>query len=507
MQTIRQVFRLYTQGVSLSEISRRLLISRNTVKKYVALFRQENFTIETINEISDSELGKFLAQEEKEIPVKLKQLQELFPKMERELKKVGVSKQLLWEEYKNKYADGYQSSQFSYYFDQWKKASSVVMHFEHKAGDKLFVDYTGKKLYIADRDTGEIEPCEVFVAVLGSSQYTYVEATRTQNKEDFLTSLENTLHYFGGVPKVIVTDNLKAAVTKSHKYEPILNEAFADFVRHYGTSALPARAYKPRDKALVETSVRIVYNWIFAPLRERVFFSLTDLNTAIQAELKKYNSRHFSGRKYSRKDLFEEVEKSTLYPLANTRYEINKFAEGTVHKNSHVYLSADKHYYSVPYQLIGKKVRVIYNTLKVDVYYKQEPVATHDRCYQPNRYTTKTSHMPSAHQYVTEWNPDKFIGWAEGIGENCRLYIIRILERSKYPEQNYKSCIGVLSLSKKIGKKRLDRACKRGLEYEVFNYRIIENILEKGLDHLEEELPIDTQIPPHDNIRGKGYYQ
>ena len=272
MQMIRQLFRLFTQGVGMSEISRRLLISRNTVKKYIKLFKEENFTLKTINEISDSDLGKFLYREEKDVPPQLKQLQELFPAMEKELKKVGVTKQLLWEEYKKKHPEGYQRSQFNHYYDQWKKASSVVMHFEHKAGDKLFVDYTGKKLYIADQETGVMEPCEVFVATLGSSQYTYVEASRTQSKEDFLTSLENALIYFEGVPKAIVTDNLKAAVTRSHKYEPVLNDTFADFVRHYGTSALPARAYKPRDKALVENSVKIVYNWIFAPLRERVFF-------------------------------------------------------------------------------------------------------------------------------------------------------------------------------------------------------------------------------------------
>lgn len=223
--------------------------------------------------------------------------------------------------------------------------------------------------------------------------------------------------------------------------------------------------------------------------------------------LKNYNRRNFSGRSFSRKDLFEEVEKPTLYPLAKCRFEINKQADATVHKNSHVYLKADKNYYSVPYKLIGKKVRIIYNTVKVDIYYKQEPVASHDRNYQTNKYTTDIDHMPSSHQYIAEWNPDKFINWADGIGENCREYIIRILERSKYPEQNYKSSIGVLSLAKKVGKKRLDRACKRGLEYEVFNFRIIESILEKGFDNLDEEITEDKTIPPHDNIRGKGYYE
>ena len=507
MQIIRQIYRLHAQGVSKLQISKRLLVSRNTVKKYIELFKKEEYTYQKLKELDDSELGKFLKKKEKPPSERLERLQSLFPYFEKELRKTGVTKQLLWEEYKRKHPNGYQSSQFCFHYDEWKRQSAVVMHFEHKAGDKLFVDFTGKKLYVTDKETGEVIPHEVFVAVLGSSQYTYVEACRTQNKEDFIKCVENSLHYFGGVPRAIVSDNLKSAVIKSSKYEPTLNETFLDFARHYQTSILPTRAYKPRDKALVENSVRIVYSRVFAPLRKEVFLELSDLNQAILPLLDEHNRKHFQGRRYSRYDMFKEVEEVELYPLPERKYELKQYAYSTVHKNAHIFLSKDKHYYSVPYGLIGKKVRIIYSSDQVDIYYKQEPVTTHKRDYRPHRYTTKKSHMPSEHQFVTEWNPDKFIDWAERIGESCRVYIIRILQRSEHPEQNYKSCLGVLTMAKRIGKERLENACKRGLEYEVFNYKIIQNILEKGLDRLDENDEAQMEIPLHQNIRGKDYYQ
>ncbi len=507
MKQIRQIYRLYTQGVSKVQISQRLLISRNTVKKYLEMFKRQRLTYDDIKALSDSDLGNFLSTKEEQILVKLVQLQALFPYFERELKKVGVTKILLWQEYKQKYPDGYQSSQFCHYYNEWKRSSAVVMHFEHKAGDKMFIDFTGKKLPITDTETGEIQDCEVFVAVLGSSQYTYIEVCRSQKKEDFIRCVENALYYFGGVPQALVTDNLKSAVTKSSKYEPTLNDAFLDFAQHYQTSVLPARAYKPRDKALVENSVRIAYTRIFAPLRKQVFFSLEKLNMAVLEKLEVHNKTNFQGRKYSRSDLFKEVERKELYTLPSHRYEMKHYAFGTVYKNSHIYLSADKHYYSVPYEFIGKRVKIIYSDSDVTIYYKHDPISKHKRNYQAYRYSTIKDHMPSSHQFVAEWNPEKFIGWAKGIGSECRTYIIEILQKQQHPEQNYKSCLGILSFSKKVGKRRLNNACKRGIEYDVFNYKIIQNILEKGLDKIDEQFQQNRKVPSHKNIRGKNYYQ
>jgi len=458
MKKIRQIFRLHAQGVSKVQISKRLNISRNTVKKYIELFHLKKFTHESLQELNDSELGSFISsQEEVEVPEKLARLQAMFPYFEKELKKGGVTKYLLWREYKQKYSDGYQSSQFCKYYNDWKQSSAVVMHFEHKAGDKFFIDFTGKKFPVTERHTGEVYECEVFVALLGSSQYTYVEVCRTQTKEDFIRCVENALHYLGGVPQALVTDNLKSAVTKSSKYEPTLNDAFMDFAEHYQTSVLPTRAYKPRDKTLLENCVRITYTRVFATLRKEVFFSVDQANKAVLKKLHEHNKAHFQGRKYSRFDLFMEVEKKELYALPERRYEMKHYAYGTVYKNSHMYLNKDKHYYSVPYKYIGKRIKIIYSDSEVTIFYKHELIASHTRNYQSYRYSTVKDHMPSAHQFVADWNPAKFINWARGIGPECRSYIIQILE--------------------------------------------------KGLDKLDDARRQDREVPPHENIRGKNYYK
>ena len=377
---------------------------------------------------------------------------------------------------------------------------------EHKAGDKLYVDFAGDKLQIIDKQTGEIQNVEVFVAILGASQLTYAEAVMTQQKEDFIGACENALHYYGGVPAAIVPDNLKSAVTKSSKYEPVLNETFADFASHYNTAILPARAYRPRDKALVENAVRILYTRIYAKLRGRHFFSLEELNVAIRTELEEHNSLILTGRNYSRRQQFEEIERITLLPLPELRYELKKTLFVTVMQNGHVCLHADKHYYSVPYRFIGKKVKLMYSRHSVEIFYNYERIAIHKRLKSPFNYTTEKEHLASSHRFVSEWNPERFISWAEGIHEDVRLYILKILDRKQHPEQAYKSCVGVLGFSKKVGNERLIKACQRALGYGMYNYKTIQKILENGLENQEEENE-QLQMPLHDNIRGEEYYQ
>lgn len=380
------------------------------------------------------------------------------------------------------------------------------MRMEHKAGDKLYVDFAGDKLQIIDKQTGEIQNVEVFVAILGASQLTYAEAVMTQQKEDFIGACENALHYYGGVPAAIVPDNLKSAVTKSSKYEPVLNETFADFASHYNTAILPARAYRPRDKALVENAVRILYTRIYAKLRGRHFFSLEELNVAIRTELEEHNSLILTGRNYSRRQQFEEIERITLLPLPELRYELKKTLFVTVMQNGHVCLHADKHYYSVPYRFIGKKVKLMYSRHSVEIFYNYERIAIHKRLKSPFNYTTEKEHLASSHRFVSEWNPERFISWAEGIHEDVRLYILKILDRKQHPEQAYKSCVGVLGFSKKVGNERLIKACQRALGYGMYNYKTIQKILENGLENQEEENE-QLQMPLHDNIRGEEYYQ
>jgi hypothetical protein len=383
------------------------------------------------------------------------------------------------------------------------------MHIEQQPGDKLFIDYTGKKLSIIDAQTGELTEVEIYVAILGFSQLTFVQAVFSQRKEDFLQATENALHFFGGVPRVIVPDNLKSAVHKANKYEAELNKAFQDFANHYGTTILPARSYKPRDKALVENAVNIAYSRIFAPLRNEVFYSLTSLNSAIVELLEVHNHQAFQQRPESRMQLFKEQEKHLLCILPSDRYEIKFYKEVTVMQNGHIQIREDKHYYSVPYRFIGRLVKIIYSASKVSIFYNKEQIAYHRRSTVKYRYTTTKDHMSSTHQFVSDWNPDKFLNWANGIAPVVKDYIIQILDKTDYPEQAYRSCVGILSQEKNVGKQRLIKAIERATFFGAFNYTIIKKILDTGLDQMDltDDSNPQISIPFHENIRGADHYK
>ncbi len=426
--------------------------------------------------------------------------------MERELKKTGVTKQSIWEEYYQKHPDGLKSSQFCEHFNRWSKRVNPVMHMNHKAGDKMFIDYAGKTLEVVDCDTGEIEEVQFYVAILGASQYTYAEVSQSQKNPDLIASTENAIYFFGGVPAAIVPDNLKSAVTKSSRYEPVINETFLDFADHYGTTVLPARAYKPRDKSLAEGAVRILYQRIYPVLRKQVFHSLKALNQAIWKELEKHNNMKLTGRPQSRREMFIDIEKEHLCELPVEKYEIKQMAFATVMQNGHVLLREDKHYYSVPFQHIRRKVKLLYTSTSVEIYYKYMRIATHKRDMKPYNYTTVKEHMATTHQFMTEWTPQRFINWAGSIDEDVKTYITNLLERKQHPEQAYKSCLGVLSFEKKVGKDRLIKACRRAIDFETYNYKIIQTILENGLDKLIEDQS-ESDLPDHTNIRGEQYYK
>ena len=318
---------MYTQGRSKLSIATHTGVSRNTVKVYLAAFSSSGCSFEQIDALNDKELDDFFGKSREHAPNnRLIALQRCFPSIDRELKRTGVSRMMLWEAYMKEFPDGFRYTQFCFYYNQWKNRVNPVMHLDHKAGDKLFIDFAGQKLTIVDKDTGEVVEVEVFVAILAASQLTYVEAVMSQQKEDFISACENTLHYLGGVPAAIVPDNLKAAVTKSNRYEPTLNDTFADFADHYGTTILPARAYRPRDKALVEGAVKIAYSRIYAPLNKQVFHSLAELNSAILEALESHNTQLLKGRNYSRRLQFEEIEREALNPLPVLRYAFKKQA-------------------------------------------------------------------------------------------------------------------------------------------------------------------------------------
>lgn len=511
MNKIKQIIRLYTQSKGTKFISRHTGVARGTVKKYLVKFREARLTYEDINELDDQQLSDLFGKPPiaKEPTQRYEQLRAFFPYMDKALRGKGFTREKLWKEYLEKHPDGYRYTQFCICYSKWQKRVNPVMHMVHKAGDKMYVDFAGEKLQIVDTQTGEIQQVEVFVAILGASQLTYAEATRSQKKEDFITACENALHYFGGVPQAIVPDNLKSAVTKSSKYEPTLNEAFEDFADYYQFTVLPARSYRPRDKSLVEGAVKIVYNKIYSNLSPELPASLADLNAAMRFHMEQHNTAAMKGRSYSRRQQFEEIEKQTLQPLPVYRYEFKRQAVVTVMKNGHVCLSEDKHYYSVPFGYISKKVKLIYSKTSIEIYFKYDRIALHQRIKSPFNYTTVEEHMASTHRFVSEWSAEKFIGWAASIHPDVKLFIERILEKKHHPEQAYKSCVGVLSFSKKVGKERLINACKRALDYGYYNYKIIQTILEKGLDHYPEtsEESSRLEMPLHENIRGENYYE
>jgi transposase len=380
---------------------------------------------------------------------------------------------------------------------------------EQEPADKLFIDFTGKKLSIVDPVTGEVAPVEIYVAVLGFSQLTYIEAVYSQKKPDFIQATENALHFFGGVPRVLVPDNLKSAVQKANKYEAEINADFLAFANHYGTSVLPARSYKPRDKALAEKAVSIAYSRIFAPLRDQVFFSLSSLNQAIGDLLQIHNNKPFQQRPWSRRQLFDKEEKHLLAPLAAERFELSTIKKTTVMKNGFVQIFEDKHYYSVPYRFIGREVKVIYSVSHVCVFYNRERIAYHKRNLNQFSYTTTKDHLSSTHRFVSEWNPDYFTGWAGNIAPVVKDYIARLLDRSTYPETAYRSCVGILSQEKKVGKERLIKAVERATFYGIFTYTIITKILKAGLDQVpfNDEASPQISLPFHENIRGPQEYK
>jgi transposase len=506
MSKVKQVIRMYNLGIPKKEIARRLGISKNTVKEYISKIEKQSLSPPELLEKESPELESLFVSsiyQDKQY----QSLVSMFPYMEDELRRRGVTRQLLWHEYKVKNPDGYGYSRFCYHFSQWLKSSNATMHLEHEPGDKTYVDFAGQKLSHINLSTGEIVPVEVFISILGYSQKIYAQGCPDQKKESYISAAESAFRFYGGTTRAIVPDNLKSAVHKASKYEPILNDTFREFANHYGMVVYPARSRKPRDKALVEKAVSIVYNRIYAVLRDRVFYSLEELNHAIWDLLDGINEMKFQGKPYSRNDLFEKEEKHVLLPLPHESFEIRENVRVTVMKNSHVLLGQDKHYYSVPFRYISKRVRLVYGFRTVSIYSCGQRIAFHQRDPRPYKYTTNADHLPSTHRFVSEWSPEKFLSWASSVHHDVETYIQGVLDHKPYPEIAYRSCIGILSLAKKNGKDRLINACRRGLHYQSFGYNIIKNILKKELDKEPWEDPIQQTLPLHNNIRGSEYYK
>lgn len=511
MFTIRQILRLYAAGKGTKYISRATGVARNTVKKYLYRYVLSEKTIGQIEAMSDAEMSRlFLIKERIEVANKrLSDLQPLLPSLAALLKKRGVTKYMVHEKYLQQCPDGYKSSSFLEKLNDFMQVGKSSLKMTHKAGDKLFVDFTGQKLHLVDKLTAEISDVEVFVAILGCSQLTFVMAVHSQRKEDFIAGCEKALHFYGGVPQAIVPDNLKSAVTRASKYEAQLNENFAAFAEHYHTFGFPTRTYKPKDKALVEGAVKIIYTTIFSKIDQRVYHRLEDMNKDILFYLQIHNDAKLTGENYSRMQQFIEVEQQTLQPLNPYPFELMTTQLATVNKYGHVLLSVDKRYYSVPFKLIGKRLKIKYTTAKIEVYDENEVVAVHDRFFGKGlKYITEQDHLATHHKYLAEWNPQKFMMTASSIGVEVAKYIAKILSRELYPEQSYKSCSGVLNFTKRVGHTRLINACKRADSFGIYNYGIIDQILRSKADAIafEDETPA-IEMPDHENIRGQDYYE
>lgn len=508
MSKLKQIILLRGSGTPLQTIARSLQLSRNTVKKYLRLIEVKGLPANELLSLSDPALDALFDDPDPADQERLASLIKWFPHFEKELKRTGVTRWTLWGEYRRDHPDGFSYSRFCDHFKQYRISRAASLHFEHEPGDKLFLDFTGKKLSIVDPLTGTVTPLEVYVAVLGYSQLTYVEAVMSQRKEDFIAATENALRYFGGVPKVLIPDNLKSAVTKADNYEPAVNDDFLDFANHYQCAVMPTRSYKPRDKAHVERGVSIAYYRIFAPLRDRIFYTISQLNDAIRDLLQVHNDQPFQKRPVSRRQLFEQNEKGFLKPLAVERYELKKFRFATVMKNGYVQLWEDKHYYSVPYRFIGSKVKIIYTNTQVSIFKSNERIAYHIRSPRQFGHTTVHEHMPSSHQFVSEWNPDKFINWAASIDPVMASYVTKILKSAAYPEATYRSCLGILAMEKKVGRQRLIDAVTRATYFGSYSYNVVKNILLNNLDQSPiEEQSTTPSLPEHENVRGASSYQ
>jgi len=381
----------------------------------------------------------------------------------------------------------------------------MVMRQDHRAGEKLFVDYAGQTVPVIDRATGEIRGAQIFVAVLGASNYTYAEATWTQGLPDWIGSHQRALRFLGGVPELVVPDNLRSGVSKAHRYEPDTNPTYQDMASHYGIAVLPTRVRRPRDKAKVEGGVLVVERWILAALRHRQFFSLRELNAAISELLVKLNNRPFRKLPGCRREHFEQLDRPALQPLPAEPYVYAEWKKARVHIDYHV--AVDGHYYSVPHALIKREVdvRMTHNT--IECFHRGERVASHQRSNLKGRHTTVAAHMPESHRQAGEWSPERLLKWAAKAGPATEKLIRTVMASRKHPQQAYRSCLGILRLGNAYGNERLEAACRRALMLGSCRYKSIESILKHRLDEQPLEEQQELALPDtHDNIRGPAYY-
>jgi len=503
---LKDILRLHHEAqLSTRQIARSLNLSSSVVSKYLVRARDAQVSWPLPPDLSEAELIASL-QVKRNGAVSSLLAEPDFAEMSTELTRKGMTRQLLWEEYAERHPENHYSySRFTVLYRAWHQKQKLSMRQFHRAGEKLFVDYAGLTLKIVDPASGEERPAQVFVAVLGASSYTYAEATWTQRLPDWIGAHVRAFTFYGGVTPIIVPDNLKSAVSKACRYDPELNPSYAQLAAYYGVVVMPARPYKPKDKAKAEVGVQIVERWIMMRLRKLQLFSLTEANQAIRALLQELNHRPFKQRPGSRQSQFEAIDQPALKPLPGTPYAYRHVVKARAHINYHV--SYDEHHYSVPYRLRGEDVMIHAGEQCISVFYQGKSVAEHPRSSLSGGYTTTVAHMPKAHARHQEWSPRRFLSWASQIGPATQRVVRYQLESRPHPEHGYRACLGIFNLAKKYGKDRLESACLRAEKIGGLHYKNLASILATSLDKLPLQSDQPHSLPAtHDNVRGPDYY-
>lgn len=504
MRQIRHALHLHLEaGLSHAQTGRALGIPKATVGKFARLARAAGVDWAVAQTLSDEDLEARLYRPA--VPRAARHLEPDYALIHQELKRPGVTLQLLWEEYAQANALAYKYTSFCIKYRQWAEGLKRSMRQIHVGGDKLFIDYAGQTVPIIDAASGEIRPAQIFVAALGASSYTYACATATQTAPDWVGSLIGALEFIGGVPRLIVPDQPRALVAQPDRYEPGVGRLLQEFCDHYGTAVLPARPAHPRDKPKVEAAVLLVERWILARLRNRRFFSLAELNAAIRELLAELNARAFKKLPGCRREAFERLDQPALRPLPPVRMPIVRFKSAGVNIDYHVEL--DAHYYSVPHRLVRKKVELRVSSTMVEAFFGQQRVAVHAYSAVKGGFTTLPEHMPASHRAHREWTPAKLIAWGERIGAACAAVVRWQMEHRPHPEQGYRACLGLQRLARNYGPERLEAACARAQSIRSPRFKTVDAILKSGIDRQAvKPQPSQTSLPLHDNVRGADYY-
>jgi len=506
MRKIKEILRLkYEVGLSHRDIQRTLGIGYGTIASYLQRAEQAGLSWPSAGQLDERTLARHLFPTQ----TNAKQAHFVDPDfndVRKSLSLPHMTKLLAWQEYREQHPEhGYSYAQFCHRYKVWLGHQRRSMRQVHKAGEKTFVDYCGPTLSIVNPDTGEIRSAQVFVGVLGASNYTFAEATLSQKQADWVRSHVNMFEYFGGTSEIVVPDNLKSAVTKAHPYDPQLNPAYQQMATHYNTAIVPARPYKPKDKAKAEVAVQIVERWIMARLRHQTFFTLADLNMAIKLLLEDLNNRPLKKLPGTRKSQFEQLDKPLLKPLPVDRYQYVDIKLAKVHIDYHV--EYEKHYYSVPHQWVGCRVEIQASENSIAIYAEGKRITSHARSYRVGGHNTIVSHMPEAHKVMHEWSSARFLSWASDIGEATHVVVDCMLTSKHHPAQSYRSILALLTSAKRYGRKRLNAACERALLINSPTRTSVESILKSSLDKQKNNdeqlvLPLDE----HENIRGADYF-